>query len=335
MLSLIDTPLLQTQSAPVRNQSIDLSNKNLLRLDQRCFKAFLAAAETENFTLAAKKACMTQSGVSQQIAKLEMQLDVKLFNRYGKNVLLSPAGKKLTVYIRKYIEFIDHVVSDIQEKHSSLNGEVLFAMPHSCSLCPQFSVFLNRKRQFPELSLNVEFLPCDEIEQRILSHEVDFAIINKKLTNPLLESIPYCHEEYVMVSSDPNITESDISNFSFAGDFIIYPGMRSYLSLWVNHFLPDMKNIETISLNKSNRSNTEAGAIQMVVEGLGLSIFPRRCVQPYLDKKKLFVIDISGQQPLVNGIYISQHKYHNQNKITQKVIEWFLQDKPHCMQSKL
>ncbi|OYZ11959.1 MAG: hypothetical protein B7Y39_19090 [Bdellovibrio sp. 28-41-41] len=53
------------------------------RIDTRLFKAFLAAAIAENFTQAAEKAGMTQSGISQHIAKLEEQVGVGPTQRHG------------------------------------------------------------------------------------------------------------------------------------------------------------------------------------------------------------------------------------------------------------
>ena len=50
------------------------SNRDFTLLDTRLFKAFMAAAETRSFTHAATRAHMTQSGVSQHIAKLEEQI---------------------------------------------------------------------------------------------------------------------------------------------------------------------------------------------------------------------------------------------------------------------
>jgi len=51
-----------------------IEHEDFARLDGGSFKAFVAAAKALNFTTAAEKAAMTQSGVSQHVARLEREL---------------------------------------------------------------------------------------------------------------------------------------------------------------------------------------------------------------------------------------------------------------------
>lgn len=55
--------------------------------------AFDAAARSESFTKAGAELFLTQSAVSRQVQTLERQLDVSLFDRSGKNIALTEAGK--------------------------------------------------------------------------------------------------------------------------------------------------------------------------------------------------------------------------------------------------
>ena len=100
------------------------------RLDPRLFKAFLAAANYENFTVAAKKAAMTQSGISQQVAKLEEQIKLPLFKRINKSVQLTPVGKKLILYINSYLEQMDQFFSTVENEELGYAGLVSYAMPN-------------------------------------------------------------------------------------------------------------------------------------------------------------------------------------------------------------
>ena len=75
--------------------------KNLALLDSNSFPAFLEALELLNFTKAAKNLGMTQSGISQHIAKLENDLEVKLFDRVNRKVYGTEAAFKLKNYLEK------------------------------------------------------------------------------------------------------------------------------------------------------------------------------------------------------------------------------------------
>ena len=54
-------------------------------------KYFIAVVETGSFSKAAKRCFVAQPSLSQQIIKLEKEIGQKLFDRLGKNVVLTEA----------------------------------------------------------------------------------------------------------------------------------------------------------------------------------------------------------------------------------------------------
>ena len=64
-------------------------------------KFFRAAAQNLSFKVAAEQLFVTQAAVSQQIKSLEKSLNVKLFERLNREVVLTESGQKLLPYILK------------------------------------------------------------------------------------------------------------------------------------------------------------------------------------------------------------------------------------------
>ena len=64
-------------------------------MDLANLNAFIAVAETRSFSLAAERLHLTQPAVSKRIAALEAQLDVRLFDRLGRAVSLTAAGRDM------------------------------------------------------------------------------------------------------------------------------------------------------------------------------------------------------------------------------------------------
>ena len=79
-------------------------------LDPHLLKAFLAVADRLSFTSAARSLNRTQSAVSSQIKRLEVDLGIALFERSTTSVALSPAGEALVTYARRILALGDEAV---------------------------------------------------------------------------------------------------------------------------------------------------------------------------------------------------------------------------------
>src|SRR5690349_14109732 len=115
------------------------------KVDTRLFRAFNAASDAGSFTLGAAKAGMTQSGMSQHIAKLEEQLGVPLFERVNKKVLLTPAGTRLKTFIEESSERLERFVEDLTKDKAEARGLVKYAMPVFCLKTPHFPMLLESR----------------------------------------------------------------------------------------------------------------------------------------------------------------------------------------------
>jgi len=119
---------------------------------------FLMAVETLNFTEAARRLHMTQPSVSQHIQALENYFDLPLFNRAGRYLELSEAGKRLAPMAQ---EMIQHWVM-IEETMESMKGIVAGHLLVGCSttpgkyILPQLLAQFHRKYPAVKVSCQVD-----------------------------------------------------------------------------------------------------------------------------------------------------------------------------------
>ncbi len=73
-------------------------------LDTHQLNVFLMAAETLNFTQAAKRLHMTQPSVSQHVQSLEQHFNTKLFRRIGRYIELTYDGEALVPLARELVD---------------------------------------------------------------------------------------------------------------------------------------------------------------------------------------------------------------------------------------
>lgn len=114
------------------------------------FKPFEAAARHESFSLAAAELGMTQTAVSKQIAQLERDLGITLFERRNRAVFLTDEGRRLG-------RVVGTALSDIASEVALLRGE---CRPHElilhCQLCEAFYWLMPRLARFHALHPDTE-----------------------------------------------------------------------------------------------------------------------------------------------------------------------------------
>ena len=293
------------------------------RLDPKLFKAFMAAAETSNFTHAANNACMTQSGVSQHISKLEQQVGHPLFNRIGRQVKLTDTGENLVSYIRSYLTLMDEFRDSVNGDQDSVSGLVTYMMPASCLRSPHFSQLLEKRLEHKNIELDVRLEPSEKVIHSILSNKVDFGFITGKAKHPDLTYIPFCDEEYILAGAPEIINKIQSYHDIIEQKFVRYPGFATYCDLWMSSAFGYNERSTNLSLRYSGTGSTFETAIIMTVGKLGISIFPRHCVQHEIDNGKLQEYPL--KEKLLNTISIVKHKHYNQPIRIQKIIDWFLE----------
>ncbi len=85
----------------------------------RQIKYFLAIVETNSFTEAAEVCFISQSAISQQIAALEEELEVKLTKRDGRKFILTPAGE----YFYKRSKAIMHDIDNMKNETTRIGSD--------------------------------------------------------------------------------------------------------------------------------------------------------------------------------------------------------------------
>lgn len=97
-------------------------------LDLTALRAFAAVADAGGVTKASGYLNLTQSAVSMQIKRLEEMLDVGLFDRSTRRLVLTGAGEQMLGYARRMLELNDEVLTRLTA--SDYEGELKLGVPH-------------------------------------------------------------------------------------------------------------------------------------------------------------------------------------------------------------
>jgi DNA-binding transcriptional LysR family regulator len=146
-------------------------------MELRHLRYFVGVADELNFTRAAKKLRVAQPALSRQIRQLEEEVGVILFDRNGRGVSLTGAGKVFLAEARSLLAHSAQAIRAAQdsgkEVHESLNIGYVWGLYHS--VVP--AVVAQYRRDFPNVAVNLFDLTATQQAAALVEGQLDAGFI--------------------------------------------------------------------------------------------------------------------------------------------------------------
>jgi DNA-binding transcriptional LysR family regulator len=142
----------------------------------RQLQAFVAVAESGNFSRAAERLHVAQSAVSVLVRELERKLNIRLFDRTTRRVELTDAGLEFRATAEKLITDLEHAVQNTHDLVERKRGRIIVAAPPllAAALLPEtISTF---QKQYPGISIALIDARTNEIVQRVKTGQADIGV---------------------------------------------------------------------------------------------------------------------------------------------------------------
>ncbi|NNN36284.1 LysR family transcriptional regulator [Streptomyces sp. S3(2020)] len=153
-------------------------------MDLRQLEYFVAVAEEQNFTRAAGRLHISQSGVSAQIRQLERELGAELFDRSARTVTLTTAGKAALEHARAALAAAGAVGQAVGEVTGLIRGRLTVGMVIGCTLTPLFDALAAFHRAHPGVEISLLEDSSDRLVEGVRTGAVDLALIGAAATTP-------------------------------------------------------------------------------------------------------------------------------------------------------
>ncbi|MCF6766216.1 LysR family transcriptional regulator [Thiotrichales bacterium 19S3-7] len=171
---------------------------------------FLMLAKYERLTIAAEKCFLSQPAASLALKELELRLNVKLFDRIGRNLVLNANG----LAIRSKTQTILEAAEEIQ---GMLKGQS--SLKANLSLGASMTVgnyFLPRKlikfnQLYPNLTASLMILNSQKIIDKLTNYEIDFGFVEDEVIDDRLIKIPLKKDQLVIIAREGH----PLSNVTF------------------------------------------------------------------------------------------------------------------------
>lgn len=160
-------------------------------LDITALRSFVAIAETGGVTRAAGVLNLTQSAVSMQIKRLEESLDLKLLERSGRQVVLSPHGEQLVTYARRIINLNDEIMTRLTDK--GFEGKISLGIPHDIVYPVVPKVLQMFRAQFPRVDVKLTASYSSALHEGLERGEFDLILTTENTVLPGGETLNRAH----------------------------------------------------------------------------------------------------------------------------------------------
>lgn len=160
--------------------AISIHNVDMARnLDLALIRTFLAVAERGNMTAAGNALHLTQSAVSQQVARLEQAFGHELFSRDRRGLRLTTAGERLQGRARRLLGLNDEIWADMTIRR--VEGPVRLGVPFDLAgplIAPILKGFADA---FPQVEISLLCAASPDLTHTLALGEIDLALIETPL----------------------------------------------------------------------------------------------------------------------------------------------------------
>jgi DNA-binding transcriptional LysR family regulator len=259
------------------------------KMELRELKSFLKIMELESFSRAAKELGYSQSALSVQIHSLENELGVRLFDRMGKQVALTPPGRQLA---RRVLPILQEVEELENVMHNRPPAEALrIGMIESLCKAHMPQVMDYVCRNLPQLHITITIDSPSVLLDALNHNKVDLVyVLDKPLYDGKWEKVFQKRENIVFVCSvdSPLAREKDLE----LDQVIRQPFFLTEKADNYRLSLDQQLAARQLALNPILEVSDTGFILDMVQRGLGLSFLPQYVVEnsPYRDRLQILQV---------------------------------------------
>ena len=196
---------------------------------------------TGSLTGAADKLCLTQSAVSHAMRRFEERHGVRLWERDGRRLRLTPSGDYLLGLANRVLPQLEHGASVLEDYARGRRGAIRIGM--ECHPCQEWLMrvvdpFL---AAWPDVDLDVTSAFQFGGLAALLGHEIDILVTPDPIERPSLEYIPVFDYELVLAvaTSHPLAGKDSVAPEDLAAETLVtYPVARERLDVYTRFLIP-------------------------------------------------------------------------------------------------
>ncbi|CFQ62650.1 putative DNA-binding transcriptional regulator [Yersinia frederiksenii] len=294
-------------------------------MDLRRFITLKTVVEEGSFVRASRKLCCTQSTVTFHIQQLEQELSMQLFEKIGRRMLLTEAGKNLMPHVYELTRVMAGIRQAAQQD-TEPTGELRVATGETLLAYKMPQVLQCFKMKAPKVRLSLQSLNCYVIRDALLADEADLGVFYRVGNDDALHMTNFGEQELVLVAS-PLLKEMDFTrpNQHLPVSFIINEPQCIFRQLFESTLRQ-----RSITLENTIELWSIESIKRCVASNLGITFLPRFTVEKELQSGELQQLHFSDIPLTITALCA-----HHAGKFVSPAMRVFMECMQECLMPEI
>ena len=260
-------------------------------MELKNIQTFLKVTEACGFTKAAVELGYSQAAVTAQIKQLETELGTPLFDRLGRSICLTEAGRNLLPAAYQMQQAAENIVNSVRGR-DTIAGEIRIGASSSTSMGKLPGIISSLITRYPDVRISVrssDFI--DDLIHKIKTGEFDFLYLldehNHYSDFRIIQESPEA-VGFVTYASNPLCTRKKIPLQTVLQAQLVTSDRDSSYSM----YLAQRVTRQGISYRPAAEVSSISAIVEILLQGFGVGFIPLFMAEPWIARGELTVLDV-------------------------------------------
>lgn len=287
-------------------------------MELRQIYTFIQVAQFQSFSKAAEHLGYSQSAVTVQIRLLEQELNTRLFDRMGKQIMLTAQGERFMACAKRIIYEVNRTRASMSEDDEFHNPLRIGTIESICTAKLPFIMRYFRENH-PKVPIQITTASPEELIEMMEQNQLDLIyILDTSRWNDKWHKVMEVEEQVVFVSA-PGFRLAEKTGLSIE-DLMGEPFFLTEKNANYRQALDTCLAQRRLNISPLLESSDTAFIITMLEQNEGVSFLPYFAVQKYIQSGKLCVLDVRDV-----GITMSRQIFYHKSKFKTREMEAFIE----------
>jgi len=264
-------------------------------------KSLVAVASAGSVRKGAKLVFKTQPAISQAIKRLEIELDIEIYDRRHYRFTLTPNGQAILERAKRLLNEEQSFKSYAAHLHSQVETNFHIAVQSSVDSTLYIDVLAQAQKRFPETIFHIYQEEVKAALTLLVDKKVDLSIspssISMSQSNDL-QTLKLDHSELINVCHQDFIENSGI-------EFSRHDALKWHQIILNSSANQPQQHFGVLEGNRRWHCNTHTMKLTLIKQGMGWGKLPKKDVEALLKSGELQILNIEGMDNKVSGdIYL-------------------------------